>query len=80
MFKTKILCNNDRVATTKTPRPTNPSNFLSTLLFNLELWKYQLYPRCPGRVGHTTDRYTASVDREGERGHIPERGYGNIEE
>ena len=36
LFKTAITCNNDRVDTTKTTSPTNPSNFLSTLLSPLE--------------------------------------------
>ena len=79
LFKTTITCNNDRVDTTKATRPTNPSNLISTLLFQLESWKCQLHPRFPGRVCHTIDRDTASVAREGERGHDPEGGYGNIE-
>ena len=61
LFKTTITCNNDRVDTTKATRPTNPSNLISTLLFQLESWKCQLHPRFPGRVCHTTYRDKESV-------------------
>ena len=59
---------------TKTPRPTNPYNLISTLLSPLVLWQFQLLPRRQGRVGHAEERLAASVDCEGELRHIPEGG------
>ena len=52
-FENQITCNDERVVTTKTPRPTQLSNSFSTVLSPLSLWKCQLLPRLQGRAGRT---------------------------
>ena len=79
-FEIPTTCNNYRMDTTKTPRPTNTYNLLSTLLSTLASWWNQIIPRCRGRVGHAPERVTSSMAREGEVGHIPEGGTGKFEQ
>ena len=64
--------------TEKTPRPTKPSNLISTFLSPFALWKFQLRPYRQGRVGNDPERVAASVDREVEVRHVPEGGGGNF--
>ena len=60
--------------TTKTPRPTKPSNLFSTFLLTLYLWQFQLCPLRQSRVGDVPERFAASMSCEGYMRHVPEGG------
>ena len=65
-FKYSITHYNDRLDATKTPRPTDIYNLLSTFISLLNSWQFQLRPRRQWRVGCVPDRVASSVDRERE--------------
>ena len=73
----QITCDDETADVTKIPNPTNTYNLFYTLLSHLISWQRQLHPRCQWRVGHTPDRVTEIVAREGEVRHFPEGGGGN---
>ena len=73
-FKNKITFNDERVETTKTPRPTKPSNLISVFLLPLVSWQCQLRACLQGRLGRNPEIAAARVDRGGELRHVPEGG------
>ena len=62
----------------KRPRPTNPSNLISTFLSPLASQQFQMCLRCRGRVGHAPEIVTSRVAYDGEMIHIPEGRGGKI--
>ena len=63
-----------------TPRPMNISSLLFTLSLILALWQYKLSPHHRERVGHITERVTASRDCKVEVENLPEGGGGKFEQ
>ena len=70
-FENPGTCNNEKVDTTETPRPTKTSNLLYNFSSALVLYKIQLHPHLQGIVGHAPERVTASVSHKGEVGNTP---------
>ena len=77
-FKNKITFNDERVETTKTPRPTKPSNLISVFLSPLASWQCQLRAYRQGRLGRNPEISASRVDRGGELRHVSEGGGGNF--
>ena len=79
-FLNPIVCNTDRVDTTKTPINIKLSNSISVLVSPLASWWIQMQPRLRGRVCRAPERVTASVACKGGVGHVPEVGGGKFEQ
>ena len=78
MPKFSIVCNINRVETTKISILTKPNRFYSTVLSPFALRHCQLRPHRRGRMGKKPEKFTASLACKGKSRQTPGVSEGNL--